>query len=125
MVVNRCAVNIPANQSYPMLDYDSKFGVVDDNFYLGDQSKVKIRNKMGPGNVSLLGEDQPVRVMGVRPLRNSSGQIGMKYRPVAVEVDSADKNITGGKDGKPPPKGRRTFMVRCSFRIIATLVDSM
>ncbi|KAL5267057.1 hypothetical protein ACHWQZ_G004180 [Mnemiopsis leidyi] len=124
--VNRCSLNLPQNQSYPMLDYDSKFGVVDDNFYLGDQSNHRFRNKTG--NILLPREDLPVgvtgvrplknsSVVGVRPLRNSSGQIGVKYHPVSVEVDSSGRNATEGKDGKlppknsgkkkPPPKGRK------------------
>ena len=115
MVVNRCAVNVPANQSYPMLEYDSKFGVVDDNFYLGDQSKPRIRNKVGFSNVSLLGEDQPVRVKGMKPLRNSSGQNGMKYRPVAVEVDSTERNMTGKKDGKLPQKSEHNVQLPVRF----------
>ena len=99
-----------------MLDYDSKFGVVDDNFYLGDQSNHRFRNKTG--NILLPREDLPVGVTGVRPLRNStvvgvrplknsSGQIGVKYHPVSVELDSSGRNATEGKDGKLPPKSEQ------------------
>jgi hypothetical protein len=56
----------------------------------------------------MVGEDDFVKVPGVRPLRNLSGRIvpQNKLPAGAVEIKNDDKNATEQKQQNMPPKGR-------------------
>ena len=85
-------MKVPINESYPLLDYDSKFGVVDDNFYLGDMTERKGRNR----DVLKNGTDN-VRVVGLRPTNNLSSHTLPKTR-----LGTFDISVSNNTDHKPP-----------------------
>ena len=87
-------MKVPINESYPLLDYDSKFGVVDDNFYLGDMTDQKGRNRDVLKNGTM---PDTVRVVGLRPTTNLSSHILPKTHPGTLDI-----SVSNNTDQKPP-----------------------
>ena len=106
--MNRCSAKVPINESYPLLGYNSEFGVVDENFYLGDNPRSRSSGRNVLDNETILHGADALKDVDVHPMRNLSSNMGPKSRLVAAqgEFNNDQINSTRQKQHNMTVKGR-------------------